>query len=91
MQIKPKDWKQFRVKASKGLKTGEIYEVDFNANRFPQGIIPLECTFIAGAHQKFIHVNLINQRDETVLIPRGQHIGAILTSEGCKPLQERGA
>ena len=35
MQIQPKDWKQFRVKAPKGLKTGEIYEVDFNGNRFP--------------------------------------------------------
>ena len=82
MQIKPKDWKQFRVKAPKGLKTGEIYEVDFNRNGFPRGVIPLQCMFIAGAHQKFIHVNRINQRDETVLIPRGQHIGIVLTLEG---------
>ena len=78
MQIKPKDWKQFRVKALGNLKTGELYEIDFNGNGFPRGVVPLQCTFIAGAHQKFIHVNLINQRDETVLIPRGQHIGIVL-------------
>ena len=29
------DWKQFRVKAPKSLKTREIYEVDFNTNGFP--------------------------------------------------------
>ena len=73
---------RFRVKAPRNLKTGELYEIDFNGNGFPRGIIPLQCMFIAGAYQKFIHVNLINQRDETVLIPRGQHIRVILTSEG---------
>ena len=88
MQIKPKDWKQFRVKAPRNLKSGELYEIDFNGNGFPQGVIPLQCMFIAGAHQKFIHVNLINQGDETTLIPRGQHIGIILTSEGREPSQE---
>ena len=82
MQIKPKDWKQFRVKAPRNFKSGELYKIDFNGNGFPEGVIPLTCTFIAGAHQKFIHVNLINQGDETALIPRGQHIGIILTSEG---------
>ena len=88
LQIKPKDWKQFRVRAPKGLKTGEIYKVDFNVNSFPRGVIPLQCTFIAGAHQKSIHVNLINQRDETVLILRGQHIGFIISMERCQPSQE---
>ena len=82
IQIKPKDWKQFRVKAPRNLKSGELYEIDFNGNGFPEGVIPLTCTFIAGAHQKFIHVNLINQGDETAWIPRGQHIGIVLTSDG---------
>ena len=88
LQIKPKNWKQFRVRTPKGLKTKEIYKVDFNTNSFARGIIPLQCTFIAGAHQKFIHVNLINQRDETVLIPRGQCIGFVTSVEGCQPSQE---
>ena len=35
VQIKPKDWKQFRVKAPRNLKTGELYEIDFNGNEFP--------------------------------------------------------
>ena len=82
VQIKPKNWKQFRVKAPRNLKSRELYEIDFNGNRFPEGVIPLTCTFIAGAHQKFIHVNLINQGDKTAWIPRGQHIGIITTSEG---------
>ena len=88
VQIKPKNWKQFRVNAPRNLKSGELYEIDFNGNGFPEGIIPLTCTFIAGAHQKFIHVNLINQGDETAWIPRGQHIGIIMTSEGREPSQE---
>ena len=82
IQIKPKDWKQFRVKAPRNLKSGELYEIDFNGNGFPEGVIPLTCTFIAGAHQKFIHVNLINQGDKTALIPTEQHIGIVLMSEG---------
>ena len=79
---------QFRVKAPRNLKTGELYKIDFNANRFPQGVILLQRMFIAGAHQKFIHANLINQGDETALIPRGQHIRVVLTSEGWEPSQE---
>ena len=81
-QIKPKDCKQFRVKGSRNFKSGELYETDFNGNGFPQGVISLQCTFITGAHQKFIHVNLINQGDKTALIPRGQHIRIVLMSEG---------
>ena len=88
MQIKPKNWKQFRVKAPRNLKSRELYKINFNGNGFPEGIIPLTCTFIAGAHQKFIYVNLINQGDETAWIPRGQHIGIIMTSEGREPSQE---
>ena len=88
VQIKPKNWKQFRVKAPRNLKSGELYEIDFNGNGFPEGVIPLTCTFIAGTHQKFIHVNLINQGDETAWIPRGQHIGIITTSDGWEPSQE---
>ena len=88
VQIKPKNWKQLRVKAPRNLKFGELYEINFNGNRFPEGVIPLTCTFIAGAHQKFIHVNLINQGDETTWIPRGQHIGIVMTLEGREPSQE---
>ena len=77
VQIKPKDWKQFTVKAPRGLKCGEIYEINFNANGLPKGIIPICEMFIARAHQKFISIALINQWKETVLIPRGQHIGSV--------------
>ena len=80
LQIKPKNWKQFQVKAPKGLKCREIYKIDFNANG-----LPLDCTFIAGVHQKFISVILINQLDETIFIPRAQHIGSVKKLEGRKP------
>ena len=33
MEIKPRSWKQFMVKAPKGLKGGEVYEIDYNAKR----------------------------------------------------------
>ena len=48
VQIKPKNRKQFRVKAPRNLKSGELYEIDFNGNGFPEGVIPLTCTFIVG-------------------------------------------
>ena len=87
IQIKPKDWKLFRIRAPRGLKCGEIYEVNFNANGLPKGIIPLQCTFIAGTQQKFINVSLINQTDNTVFIPRARHIGSVQKVEGRKPTE----
>ena len=77
LQIKCKDWKQFLVKTLKCLKCGEVCQIDFNTNGIPKGVIPLQCTFIAGAHQKFIGVTLINQLDDTIFIPGAQHIGLV--------------
>ena len=85
LQIKPKDWKQFEVKAPKGLKCGGIYKIDFIANGLLKGVMPLDCTFIAGVHQKVIGVTLINQLDETIFIPRAQYIRSVKKLEGRKP------
>ena len=38
VQIKAKNWKQFRVKAPRNLKSGELYEIDFNGNGFPEAL-----------------------------------------------------
>ena len=47
MQIKPRSCNQFAVKASKGLKDREIYEIDYNTKGIPKDICPVLDTFIA--------------------------------------------
>ena len=68
-QLKPKSFKQFKVKASKGLKNGAVYEIDCNAKGIPDYIILILDTFIARKHQKCIGIMLINQSDEIKWIP----------------------
>ena len=41
MQLKPKSFKQFKVKAIKGLKGGAVYEIDYNAKGIPDNVIPV--------------------------------------------------
>ena len=36
MQIKPRSWKQVKVDAPKGLKGGEVYEIDYNTKGIPK-------------------------------------------------------
>ena len=73
--------------SSRNLKSGELYKIDFNGNGFPEGVIPTNCTFIAGVHQSsFTSTSLI--KETKPLDPRGQHIGIVLTSEGREPSQE---
>ena len=69
-QLRPKSFKQFKVKASKGLKGREGYEIDYNAKGIPNDVIPILDTFIARKHQKSITITFINQSDETKWIPR---------------------
>ena len=64
MEIHAKQWKQFHIKAPKGLKGGQLYKIDFNAKGLPKDIIPVVDMFIARNHQKFIGITLINQSDE---------------------------
>ena len=80
--IKPQSFKQFKVKAPKGLKNGAVYDIDYNAKGIPKDVIPVLCTFITGKHQKFISITLINQSDETMWFPQGQHIGTVHLVEG---------
>ena len=40
MQIKPQSFKQFTVKAPKGLKNGAIYQIDHNTKGIPDDVIP---------------------------------------------------
>ena len=82
MQIKPQSFKQFEVKALKGLKNGAVYEIDYNTKGIPENVIPILDAFIAGKHQKFIGIPLINQSDETKWIPQGQHISTVHLVEG---------
>ena len=46
MQIKPQSFKEFEVKAPKGLRNGAVYEIDYNAKGIPDYIIPIQDTFI---------------------------------------------
>ena len=87
-QIKPQSFKQFQVKAPKGLKNGAVYEIDYNAKGIPENVIPVLDTFIAGKHQKFIGITVINQSDDVKWIPQGQHIGTVHLIEGRTPSKE---
>ena len=68
-QLKPKSFKQFKVKAPKGLKNGAVYEIDYNAKGIQDDVIPILDTFIARKHQKCIGIMLINQSDKIKWIP----------------------
>ena len=87
-QIKPQSFKQFQVKAPKGLKNGAVYKIDYNTKGIPDDVIPVLDTFIAGKHQKFIGITVINQSDNVKWIPQGQHIGAVHLIEGRTPFGE---
>ena len=87
-QIKPQSFKQFQVKAPKGLKNGAVYEIDYNAKGIPENVIPVLDTFIAGKRQKFMGITVINQSDEVKWIPQGQHIGTVHLVEGRMPSKE---
>ena len=63
MQIKPQSFKEFEVKAPKGLKNGAVYEIDYNAKGIPDDRILILDTFIIRKHQKSIKVMLINQSE----------------------------
>ena len=88
MQIKPQSFKQFQVKAPKGLKNGAVYEIDYNTKGIPENVIPVLYTFIAGKLQKSIGITVINQSDEGKWIPQGQHIGTVHLIEGRTPSKE---
>ena len=88
MQIKPQSFKQFQVKAPKGLKNGAVYEIDYNAKGIPENVIPVLDTFIAGKRQKFIRITVINQSDEVKWIPQDQQIGTVHLIEGRTPSKE---
>ena len=52
------------MKAPKGLKSGAVYKIDYNAKGIPKNVIPVLDTFIVGKCQKFIGITVINQSDE---------------------------
>ena len=87
-QIKTQSFKQFQVKAPKGLKNRAVYEIDYNTKGIPENIIPILDTFITGKCQKFIRITVINQSDEVKWIPQGQHIGTVHLVEGRMPSEE---
>ena len=58
-QIKPQSFKQFEVKAPKGLKNGAVYKIDYNTKGIPEVVIAVLDTFITGKCQKFISITLI--------------------------------
>ena len=88
MQIKPRSWKQFKVDAPKGLKGGEVYEIDYNTKGIPKDVIPVLDMFITKKHQKSIGITVINQSYEAVWIPQGQHISTIHLVECRTPYEE---
>ena len=82
MQSKHQSFKQFQVKAPKGLKNRAVYKIDYNAKGIPENVIPVLDTFILGKHQKFIGITVINPSDEVKWIPQGQHISTVHLIEG---------
>ena len=88
MQIRPQSFKQFKVKAPKGLENGAVYKIDYNAKGIPEDVIPILDTFIRGKCQKFIGITFINKSDETKWIPQGQDIGTVHLVEGRTPSEE---
>ena len=88
MQIKPHSFKQFQVKAPKGLKNRAVYEIDYNAKGILDDVIPVLDTFIVEKCQKFIGITVINQSDNVKWIPQGQHISTIHLIEGRTPSKE---
>ena len=88
MQIKLQSFRQFQVKAPKGLKNGAVYEIDYNTKGIPENIIPVLDTFIVGKWQKFIGITVINQSDEVKWIPQGQHISTVHLIESRTPSEE---
>ena len=87
-QLKPKSFKQFKVKAPKGLQNGAVYKIDYNAKGILDDIIPILDTFITRKHQKSICIMLINQSDEIKWIPQEQHIGTVHLVQGRMPSEE---
>ena len=87
-QIKPQSFKQFQVKALKGLRNGAVYEIDYNAKGIPENVIPVLDTFIVGKCQKFIGITVINQSDDVKWISQGQHIGTVHLIEDRTPSEE---
>ena len=45
MHINRKSWKQFDIKAPKGLNGGQVYEIDCNARGLPKDVIPIRYTW----------------------------------------------
>ena len=88
MQIKPQSFKQFQVKAPKGLKSRAVYKIDYNAKGIPENVILVLDTFIVGKRQKFIGITVINQSDDVKRISQGQHISTVHLIEGRTPSQE---
>ena len=88
MQIKPQSFKQFQVKAPKGLKNGAVYKIDYNTKGIPENVIPVLDTFIVGKLQKLFGITVINQSDDVKWIPQGQHIGTVHLVEGRTPSKE---
>ena len=87
-QIKHQSFRQFQVKAPKGLKNGAVYKINYNTKGIPENVISMLDTFIAGKRQMFIEITVINQSDEVKWIPQGQHIGTVHLIEGRTPSEE---
>ena len=87
-QIKPQSFKQFQVKALKGLKNGAVDKIDYNAKGIPDDVIPVLDTFIVGKCQKFIGITVLNQSDDVKWIPQGQHISTVHLIKGRTPSEE---
>ena len=69
-QIKLQSFKQFQVKAPKGLKNGAVYEINYNTKGITENVIPILDTLITEKCQKFIRITVINQSDEVKWIPQ---------------------
>ena len=92
MQIKPQSFKQFQVKAPKGLKNESCLRNRLQCTKgILDNVILVLDTFIVGKCQKFIGITVIHQSDNVKWIPQGQHIGTVHLIEGRTPSERRSA
>ena len=75
MQIKPRSWKKFEVDAVKGLKGGEVYEIDYNTKGISKDVIPVLDTSL----QRNTKNQLAAMQQQQNVSPDSQKVEVIMT------------
>ena len=57
-QITPQSFRQFQVKAPKGLKNRAVYKIDYNAKGIPENVIPILDTLLQANAKSSLELQL---------------------------------